>query len=176
MNRQEKTDSVAAMRDELGRATVAVIADYRGLSAGDFDQLRRAVRGAKGRCRVAKNRLAKRAIEGTAYAHLEPLFRGPTALVLGFDDPVPLAKAAVTFSKEREAFAILGGGLAETPLPEADVRALAELPPHEVVMAQLLGLLQAPATRLVRLLNEPAAQLARLVKAIHDRAEGADAR
>jgi len=170
MKRQEKVDSVASIRDELSRATVAVVADYRGLSAGDFDVLRRAVRGVNGRCRVSKNRLTKRAIEGTPYAHLEPLLRGTTALVLGFDDPVSVAKTAVAFSKERGAFAIRGGGLDKTPLPEAEVTALAELPPREVILAQLLGVLLAPASQLVRLLNEPGAQLARLVKALQDRA------
>lgn len=170
MNRQQKTEAVESIREELARATVAVVADYRGLSAGEFDSLRRAVRGVHGRCRVAKNRLAKRALEGTPYAHLESLLHGTTALVLGFDDPVVVAKTAVQFSKEREAFAILGGGLADTALPEAEVRALAELPPREVVVGQLLGLLQAPATQLVRLLNEPAARVARLAQALHDRA------
>jgi large subunit ribosomal protein L10 len=169
MNRQEKIESVALIRDELSRATVAVVADYRGVSAGEFDTFRRAVRDVGARCRVAKNRLAKRAIEGTPYAHLEPLLRGTTALVLGFDDPVRVAKTAVAFSKEREAFAILGGGLEATPLPESEVKALAELPSREVILAQLLSVLQAPATRLVRVLNEPGAQVARLVQALHDR-------
>lgn len=169
MNRQQKADNVATIREELSRATVAVVADYRGLSAGDFDALRRAVRGVNGRCRVAKNRLTKRAIEGTPYAHMGSLLRGTTALVIGFDDPVRVAKTTVAFAKEREAFTILGGGLAATPLPQAEVQALAELPSREVILAQLLGLLQAPASRLVRVLNEPGAQLARLVKALHDR-------
>ena len=171
MNRQEKVESVDRIREELGRATLAVVADYRGLSAGEFDALRRAVRGANGRCRVTKNRLTKRAIEGTPYAHIGPLLQGTTALVLGFDDPGRVAKTAVDFAKERATFAILGGGLAETPLPKAEVKALAELPPREVILAQLLGLLQAPASHLVRLLNEPGAQVARLVKALADRAE-----
>jgi large subunit ribosomal protein L10 len=175
MKRQQKEESVATLHDELGRATVAVVADYRGLSAGEFDALRRVVRGANARCRVAKNRLAKRAIAGTRYEHLEPLLRGPTAIVIGFDDPVPVAKAAVGFAKERQAFEILGGGLAATPLPEAEVRALAELPPREVLLAQLLGVLQAPATQLVRLMSEPAARVARLVKALGDRGAGAAA-
>jgi large subunit ribosomal protein L10 len=169
MNRQQKIESVALIRDELCRATVAVVADYRGVSAGEFDAFRRAVRGVGARCRVAKNRLAKRAIEGTPYAHLEPLLRGTTALVLGFDDPIRVAKTAVAFSKEREAFAILGGGLEATPLPESEVKALAELPSREVILAQLLSVLQAPATQLVRVLNESGAQVARLVQALHDR-------
>lgn len=172
MNRQQKVDAVALLRDEFARATVAVVADYRGLSAGDFDHLRRAVRGANGRCRVAKNRLAKRAIAGTPYAHLEPLLQGTTALVMGFADPVQVAKTAVDFAKARGKLEILGGGLASTPLPTDQVRALAELPPREVLLGQLLGLLQAPATHLVRLLSEPGARVARLVKGIGERAGG----
>lgn len=171
MKRAEKVESVASLRGDLERATVAVVADFRGLKAGQFDQLRRTVRGINGRCRVTKNRLTKRAIEGTAYAHLDGLLEGPTALLLGFDDPVAVAKAVVAFSKEQRALEIRGGGLQATPLPGPEVTALAELPPREVLLAQLLGVLQAPATQLVRLLNEPATRLARLLKAMAERGD-----
>ena len=172
MNQDEKVASVAELVNDFGRATVTVVVDYRGLTAGEFDDVRRAVRAVDGCCRVAKNRLAKRAIEGTPYAPLAPLLSGPTALILGFRDPIAVAKATVKLADGLPKLEIRGAVLDGAALPVAEVKALADLPPREVVQAQLLGLLQAPATRLVRLLNEPAAQLARLVKAVSERAPG----
>jgi large subunit ribosomal protein L10 len=149
-----------------------VVVDYRGLSAGEFDDVRRAVRAADGRCRVAKNRLAKRAIAGTSYAPLAAMLQGPTALIMGFKDPIAVAKAAVKLAETLPKLEIRGAVLDGAALPATEVKALADLPPREVILAQLLGLLQAPATRLVRVLNEPGAQLARLVKAVSERAPG----
>jgi large subunit ribosomal protein L10 len=170
MKREEKVASVANLVKDFDRATVTVVVDYRGLSAGEFDDVRRAVRAVDGRCRVAKNRLAKHAIAETRYAPLAPLLQGPTALIIGFQDPVAVAKATVKLADSLPKLEIRGAVLDGAALAAAEVKALAELPPREVVLAQLLGLLQAPATRLVRLLNEPAAQLARLVKAVSERA------
>jgi large subunit ribosomal protein L10 len=169
MRREEKVDNVGVLREEFSRAKVAVVADYSGLTAGQFDSFRSAVRAVDGRCRVAKNRLTKRAIEGTAYAHLESLLQGPTALILGFDDPVAVAKTAVKFAGDIEALEIRGAVLDGAALPPAEVKALADLPPREVLQTQLLAVMLAPATQLVRLLSEPASQVARLVKAIADR-------
>src|SRR5262249_54949859 len=127
---------------------------------------------ADGRCRVAKNRLAKRAIDGGKYAPLGTMLKGPTALLIGFKDPVAIAKVAVKLADEMPKLAIKGAVLDGQVLPAAGVKALAALPPREVVLGQLLGLLQAPASQLVRTLNEPGAQLARLVDALAKRAEG----
>ncbi|HWP66932.1 MAG TPA: 50S ribosomal protein L10 [Candidatus Limnocylindria bacterium] len=170
MRQEEKVASVAELVGDFGRATVAVVVDYRGLTAGEFDDVRRTVRAADGRCRVAKNRLAKRAIADTPYAPLAPLLRGPTALIMGFQDPIAVAKATVKLADSLPKLEIRGAVLDGKTLPVAEVKALAALPSREVILAQLLGLLQAPATQLVRVLNEPAAQLARLVKALSERA------
>ena len=91
-------------------------------------------------------------------------------MILGFRDPVVIAKLAVKFADELPKLEIKGAVLGERVLPAAEVKALATLPPREVLLAQLLGLLQAPATQLLRTLNEPAAQLARLVDAVAKRA------
>jgi large subunit ribosomal protein L10 len=170
MKQEEKVASVSELVGDFDKATVTVVVDYRGLTAGEFDDVRRAVRAAEGRCRVAKNRLAKRAIADTPYAPLAPLLTGPTALIIGFKDPVAVAKATVKLADSLPKLEIRGAVLDGKALPTAEVKALADLPPREVVLAQLLGLIQAPATQLVRLLNEPAAQLARLVKALSERA------
>jgi large subunit ribosomal protein L10 len=172
MKQEEKVASVEELAGDFGRATVTVVVDYRGLTAGEFDDVRRAVRAANGRCRVAKNRLTKRAIAGTPYALLGSMLQGPTALIIGFNDPVAVAKAAVKLADSLPRLEIRGAVLDGAALPAAEVKALANLPPREVLLGQLLGLLQAPATQLVRLLNEPAARVARLVKALGERAPG----
>lgn len=170
MNRAEKTDNVAALTQDLGRATMAILAEYRGLTAGEMNRLRRAVRDADGRCRVTKNTLVRRAVTTSRYEKLEPMLRGPLALIVGFKDPITIAKLTVKFADELPKLEIKGAVLDGQVLPAAGVKALAALPSREVLLAQLLGLLQAPATQLLRTLNEPASRLARLVDAIGKRA------
>jgi len=173
MKRAEKVEAVETLEGDLRRATVTVVAEYRGLTVTEMNRLRRAVREASGRCRVAKNTLAKRAVATARHEKLTPVLRGPLALIMGFQDPVGLAKLAVKFAEELPKLEIKGALLDGELLPPAEVKALATLPTREVLMAQLLGLLQAPATRLLRTLNEPAARLARLVNALSTRAESA---
>jgi len=170
MRRTEKVQSVGLLEEEFGRATVAVLAEYRGLTAGQMNRLRRAVREADGRCRVAKHTLAKRALGEGPYAGLKPMLRGPVAVILGFRDPVAVAKVARRLAEEMPKLEIRGAVLEGQVLAAPAVSALADLPPREVVLAQLLGLLQAPAQRLLRTLNEPAARLARLTAALGERA------
>jgi large subunit ribosomal protein L10 len=169
MRRAEKVDSVQEIQDDLGRATVAVLAEYRGLTVVEMNRFRRAVREAQGRCRVAKNTLAKRAVSSGRYEQLAPMLRGPLALILGFEDPVAIAKLAVEFADELPKLEIKGAVLNGQILPATEVKALATLPSREVLLAQLLGLLQAPASQLLRTMNEPAARLARVVDAIGKR-------
>jgi large subunit ribosomal protein L10 len=172
MRRAEKVANVEAMSEDFANASVAVLAEYRGLTSGQMNKLRRTLREADGRCRVAKNRLAKRAIGGSRYASLAPLLTGPMALIIGFKDPVAIAKIAIKLADEMPKLEIKGAVLDGQMLPAAGVKALASLPPKEVVLAQLLGVLQAPASQLLRTLNEPGAQLARLVDALAKRADG----
>jgi large subunit ribosomal protein L10 len=172
MKRAEKVVNVESLGADFARATVAVLAEYRGLTALQMNQLRRAVREVDGRCRVTKNRLAKRAIGTTGYESLEPMLKGPTALIIGFKDPVALVKVAMKCSGEIPKLEIKGAVLDGQVVAKEGVKALADLPPREVILAQLLGVLQAPATQLLRTLNEPGAQLARLVDALAKRADG----
>ena len=170
MNRSEKVDDVGVLHGELKRASVAVLAEYRGLTAGQMTRFRKAVREVDGRCRVAKNTLARLAVADTAYQPLEPMLRGPLALIVGFADPVAVAKVAIKFADEFPKLEIKGAVVGGQLVQADGVKALATLPPREVLLAQLMGLLQAPATQLLRTLNEPAAALARLVDAIGKRA------
>jgi len=180
MKRAEKIDRVHELENDLRRATVAVLAEYRGLTAGQLDRFRRAVRAAEGRCRVAKNTLARRAVEASRYEKLGPMLQGPLALILGFKDPVVVAKLTVRFAEEAPKLAIKGAVLDGLVLPPSEVKALATLPSREVVLAQLLGLVQGAQeldrrhlqeAQELRTLNEPAARLARLVDRIGKRAQ-----
>ena len=172
MKRAEKVESVEVLQDEFGRASVTVLAEYRGLTAGQLNRFRRAVREVQGRCRVGKNTLARRAVKSSPYEKLEPMLEGPLALILGFKDPVAVAKLAVKFADEMPKLELKGALLDGRVLPVSEVKALAKLPAREVLLAQLLGLLQAPAVQLLRTLNEPAARMARLVDMIGKRAGG----
>jgi large subunit ribosomal protein L10 len=169
MRRAEKVQGVEQLQEEFSRATVTVLAEYRGLTAGQMNRLRKAVREADGHCLVAKNRLTKRAVAETSNDKVVPLLRGPLALLIGFADPVTMAKVATKLAVELPKLEIRGALLDGQVLPADDVKALAALPPREVVLAQLLGVIQAPAAQLLRTLNEPASMLARLVGALAER-------
>ncbi len=166
MNKTEKSTLVAELAENFGRASIALLSEYKGMSAGESDDMRRRIRAARGEFRVAKNTLLRRAVVGTKFALLEGQLGGSVGLILSYDDPVELAKTVSSFKDLGEKFKIRGGVLDGKPLTPAEINDLASLPPREVILAQLLGLIQAPATHLVRLLNEPGSSLARLIDAI----------
>lgn len=166
MKKAEKTTLVEELAGRFSRATMALVSEYRGLSAAESTDLRRRVRAVDGELRVAKNTLVRRAIKATPYAALEEKLGGPVVIIFCYGDPVTVAKTVATLRELGDKFKLRGGVLGGKPLSGEELQALATLPPREVVMAQLLGLLQAPATRLARLLNEPGSAVARLMDAI----------
>lgn len=166
MKKEEKTALVAELAESLNRASIAVISEHKGIRAGESDDLRRRVRAAHGKFRVAKNTLVRLAIRDTKFAALESSLGGSVGLLLSYADPVELAKTINSLRDLGERFKVRGGVLEGRPLNAAEIGALAALPPRDVLLAQLLGLLQAPATRLARLLNEPGSALARLLDAV----------
>ncbi|MGD0289365.1 MAG: 50S ribosomal protein L10 [Candidatus Binataceae bacterium] len=170
MNKTEKSTLVAELAENLGRASIALLSEYKGMSAGESDDMRRRIRAARGEFRVAKNTLLRRAVKDTKFAALESQLGGSVGLILSYADPVELAKTVSSLKDLGEKFKIRGGVLDGKPLTAAEINDLASLPPREVILGQLLGLLQAPATQLVRLLNEPGSMVARLIDAIGRRA------
>jgi len=166
MRKEQKTALVAEITEGLGRASIALVSEYRGMTAGEATEVRRRLRAVRGELRVAKNTLIRRAIKDTAFSKLDEQLGGPVGLILSFDDPVELAKTVTGMRELGEKFKVRGGVLDGKPLSGEEVHALAALPPREVILAQLLGLLMAPATQVVRLLNEPGSALARLIDAI----------
>lgn len=172
MRRQEKSKVVGSLREKLEHARVVLVAQAFGLDSGQAIKLRRAVRQAGGELRVAKNTLARLAVQESRYADLSQFLAGPTALVFGYDDPVAVAKALVQFSGEAgEKLAIKGGGLEGRTLDAGAVKQLGELPPRGVLLGTLLGLLQAPAVQLLRTMQEPGARLVRLLERHRSRLE-----
>jgi large subunit ribosomal protein L10 len=171
MKKEEKTAVVAQLAESLNRASIAVISEYKGIKAGESDDLRRRLRAAQGEFRVAKNTLVRLAIKNTKFEALEPNLGGAVGLLLSYADPVDLAKTINSLRELGDRFKVRGGVLEGKQLTAAEITALAALPPREVLLAQLLGLLQAPATRLARLLNEPGSALARLLDAIGKKGE-----
>lgn len=167
MDRTQKEQQIASLQKTFSEAMVVVVAHQRGLTVAEVTDLRRQMRAAGAGFKVAKNRLAKRALEGTRFAHLSELLKGPTALAFSAD-PVAAAKVAVEFASRNDKLAIVGGGLGARVLDQEAVKALATLPSLDELRARLLGLLMAPATRVASVLQAPAGQIARVLKAHAD--------
>jgi large subunit ribosomal protein L10 len=171
VNRAEKTTGVADLHERFKQAKVTLVATSQGLSVAKMQQLRRALKQAGGEYKVAKNTLARRALKDTAYDRLESLLEGPTGLVFGYSDPVAVTKVLVRFAEENDKLSIKAAALDGSLLEPAAVTELAKLPSREVLLAKLLGVLQAPATQLVRTIQEPGARLARLLDQVRARLE-----
>ena len=161
MDRAEKKEAVAALKQTFTEANVVVVTRNLGLTVAQSTQLRIRMRETGASYKVAKNTLALIAVEGTAYAPISDMLTGPTALATSVD-PVAAAKAVVEFAKTNDKLEIVGGAMGETLLDVNGVKALAELPSLDELRAKLIGLIQAPASKIARTINEPGAQLARV--------------
>ena len=169
MRREEKAELVVELGEKFKAARVAVVTHYVGLTVAQTNQFRREVRGAGGECKVAKNTLARRAIANTPFQSSERWLDGQTALIFGYEDPIAVTKVVAKWAEaQAEKFAIKGGLFEGELLESKAVVALSKTPSKEALRAQLLGVLQAPAQKLVRLLAEPGTQLARLLNSRKD--------
>jgi large subunit ribosomal protein L10 len=168
VDRAEKKASVAALNGVFRETSLVVVAHYSGLTVAQMQTLRRQMREAGATVQVAKNRLAKIALEGTEMASIAGLLKGPTLLAYS-QDPVVAAKVAVAFAKDYEKLVILGGAMGKTVLNVEAIRSLATLPSLDELRARLVGLIQAPATKLAQLTTAPASKLARVVKAYSEK-------
>jgi large subunit ribosomal protein L10 len=164
LERAEKREVVTALHDVFAKTGVVVVAHYAGLTVAQMTKLRSEMRSAGGKVKVAKNRLVKLALEGTDAKGIADLLKGPTCLAFSAD-PVAAPKIAVKFAKANEKFVILGGAMGTTVLDAKGVNSLADLPSLDELRGKLIGLIQAPASKIARTLNEPGAQLARVFAA-----------
>jgi large subunit ribosomal protein L10 len=173
VDRTEKQAHVATLNDVFKKAAVVVVAHYSGLTVAQLQNLRKRMREAGASVQVAKNRLAKIALEGTEVASVAGLLKGPTLLAYS-DDPVAAPKIAVAFAKDNEKLVILGGAMGRTALNPDGVKTLATMPSLDELRAKLVGLIQAPATKLAQLTTAPASKLARVIQAYADKDAGKD--
>ena len=134
MRKEQKTALVAEITEGLGRASIALVSEYRGMTAGEATEVRRKIRAVQGELRVAKNTLIRRAVKDTAYSMLDDQLGGPVGLILSFADPVELAKTVTGMRELGEKFKVRGGVLDGKPLTAEEIQALAALPPREVVL------------------------------------------
>jgi large subunit ribosomal protein L10 len=167
VDRIEKREFVAELSQVFADTSMVVVTRNEGMTVADVTELRRKMRAAGASFKVAKNRLALLALDGTRFDGLAPLMRGPTAISWS-TDPVAVAKAAVDFAKTNEKFVVVGGALGTQTLSADGIKALASLPSLNELRASLLGLLAAPATRIAGVLQAPAGQLARVFAAYAD--------
>jgi large subunit ribosomal protein L10 len=164
VDRAEKKELVTSLNGVFKDTNVVVVAHYAGLTVAQMQTLRRQMRQAGAAVKVAKNRLAKIALEGTSAAVIVPLLKGPTVIAYS-RDPVAAPKVANDFAKANEKFVILGGAMGKTALNPDAVKALAALPSLDELRAKIVGLIQAPATKIAQVVNAPAGKLARVVQA-----------
>jgi large subunit ribosomal protein L10 len=172
VDRSQKANLVTALNQALADTDCIVVTHQSGLTVAEVTDLRRQMRAAGAGFRVTKNRLARRALAGTKFEGLSPLFTGPTAIAFS-RDPVVAAKVVVAFAEKNDKLTIVGGGLGEQQLDVEGVKALATMPSLEELRAKLLGLLQSPASRIVAVLQAPGAQIARVLGAYAEAGETA---
>ncbi len=164
MDRSQKAESVAQLNATFKEVGVVVVTRNLGMSVAQSTELRSKMREAGASYKVAKNRLAKLAIAETDYEGIGEFLTGPTALATSVD-PVAAAKAAIDFAKTTDKLEIVGGAMGAQVLDANGVKALASMPSLDELRAKLVGLVQAPATKIAQLSTAPAAKLARVVGA-----------
>lgn len=164
MDRSQKAESVAQLSAVFSEAGAVVVTRNLGMSVAQSTELRVKMRAAGASYKVAKNRLAKLAIVDTDYAGIADFLTGPTALATS-PDPVAAAKVVVDFAKTTDKIEIVGGAMGSQVLTPEGVKALASMPSLDELRAKLIGLVQAPATKIAQLTTAPAAKLARVFAA-----------
>ena len=164
MDRTQKAEMVKSLNGLFADAGAVVVAHYSGMTVAQMGELRSRLRKAGASFRVAKNRLAVRAIEGTQVQAIGDLFKGPTGIAYS-KDPIAAPKILVAYAKENTKLKILGGVAVGSVLSVEGVKALADLPSLDQLRSKIIGLLQAPATKVAGVLQAPAGGLARVISA-----------
>lgn len=164
MERAEKAEAVEALKGIFASSGVVVVSRYAGLTVSDLTGLRVKLKEQNASLKVVKNRLAKIALDGTPAAQGANMFTGPTAIAYSAD-PTAATKIAVNFAKEKEQFVLVGALLGDSILDANGVKALATLPSLDELRGKIIGLINAPATKIAGVLQAPGGQLARVIAA-----------
>jgi len=173
LNKQNKQQVVAEMHEKLAKAKAVFLADFRGMTVEKATTLRNDLRGAEVEYKVVKNTLLELASVETEAAMLAPHFKGPTAVALTYSDPVAAAKVLAKYAKDQQAaFVLKGGVLSGKIITAAEIQALSELPSREVLIAKMLGSMNAPATNFVGVLAAIPGSFVRALDAIRQQKQG----
>ncbi len=172
MDRSQKEELVASLHQTFSETNLVIVTQQSGMTVAEASALRRQMLDAGASYKVTKNRLTRLALEGTKFEALKELFTGPTAIAVS-EDPVAAAKVCVAFAKGNEKLTIVGGAMGETQLDPTAIKALATLPSLDELRGKLIGVLQAPATKVAGVVQAPAAQLARVFSAYGSQGEAA---
>ena len=172
MDRAQKEKVVEELGQIFESSGVVVVAHYAGLTVAEMQDLRARMREEGGSVRVAKNRLAKIALEGKPVSSIADLLSGMTVLVYS-EDPVAAAKVSDKYAKDNDKFVILGGAMGETALDPAGVKAVAAMPSREELIASIVGCIGAPAANIAGAIGAPASNIAGILSTIEERAEAA---
>ncbi len=172
LNLEQKQAVVAEVSKVVSDAKAAILAEYRGLTVAQMTDLRRKAHKDGVYVRVVKNTLVRRAVSGSPYECLTDHLKGPLAFVAG-GDAVTAAKVAVDFAKDNQAFKIMAGSMGGKLMSVAEMTALAKLPSREVLLATLMGTMQAPVQKFVATLNEVPTKFVRALAAIRDQKQAA---
>ncbi len=164
MDRAHKADAIETLKGVFADSGAVVITHYLGLTVAELTELRARLRKEDAKITVVKNRLAQKALAGAAGEAGDNLFKGPVAIAYG-RDPVSAAKVVTQYAKDNEKFSVVGGLMGTMVLDQQAIKSLAALPSLDQIRAQLIGLIQAPATKVAGVLQAPAAQLARVFSA-----------
>ena len=172
MEKAKKAEVVEELKGVFASSGSVVVAHYKGLTVAQLGDLRTRMRAAGASFKVAKNRLAMRALQGTPIEAISHLFKGPTGIAFS-KDPVAASKVVVAYAKDNAKFVVLGGSVGSTALDAEGVKALAALPSLNELRGKIIGLIQAPATKIAGILQAPAGQLARVISAYSKKDEAA---
>ena len=171
MNRTEKEEVIGQLHEKMARARAAILAEPKGLTVAVVTDLRKKLRDAKVEYRIVKNTLAQRAAKGTTLEGIADQFRGPTALIMSYDDVVTPAKLLTDFAKDRENFSIRGAVIEGRVIDAKGVQALAKMPGLTELRGQIAAMIAQPAAMLARVIAAPGQQLARVVAARREQLE-----
>ena len=161
----QKAKTIDALAEQLQRAQLVIVTDYRGLKVADLQTFRGSLRSKGREVHVAQNTLTRIAAGNAGLSGLDPLLEGPSALVFAYEDPVQTAKAVTDFVRTSRILAIKGGLMGDRAVSAADVETIATLPPREELQAKLLGMLASPLARTLGILSGPSRSLGNLLNA-----------
>ncbi len=169
LTRAQKEELVKNLREKFGKAQAVFVTSFHGLTVAESNELRKSLREAGAEYRVVKNTLLRIASKGTSAEPIVDFIEGPTGIAIAYEDPVSVAKILTKFAEEHEALKLRGGALQGKPVDAKGIESLSKLPSREVLLAQLLGLLQAPPARLVQLLANVLRTFLYVLKAIEEK-------